>query len=70
MFWPILAASAAALGLIKLGSLMVIASVLLLTVKALLALIALGIVGVVGFIVWEKYGNRQDSPKGLIEDQQ
>jgi hypothetical protein len=60
MFWSLIAATAAAIGLIKLGSLMVIASVLMLTVKALLALIALGIVGIVGFVLWKKHGKQME----------
>lgn len=58
MFWAFIAATAGALGLIKPGSLMVLASVLMLTVKALLALIALGVTGIVGFAVWQKYGKK------------
>ena len=61
MFFPFLAASAASLGLIKIGSLIVINSVLMLTVKLLLVLLAMGVVGIVGYVVWGKYGNQQAS---------
>jgi hypothetical protein len=61
MFWPILAASAASLGLIKLGSLYVWVQILGLTVKALLALLAMGVAGFVGYVLWLEYGNQQAS---------
>jgi hypothetical protein len=70
MFWPILATSAAAIGLIELGRLSVLVIFLSMTVKLLLALLALGIVGGVGYVVWRKYGQRQASPKGMIEGNQ
>ena len=57
-FWPFLAASAASLGLIKLGSLYVWVQILGLTIKALLALLAMGVVGIIGYVLWREYGNR------------
>jgi hypothetical protein len=61
MFFPFLAASAASLGLIQLGSLYVWVQILGLTVKALLALIAMGVVGSVGYVLWREYGKQQAS---------
>jgi len=60
-FWPFLAASAASLGLIQLGSFYVWVQILGMTIKALLALIAMGVAGVVGFVLWREYGNRHAS---------
>ncbi len=65
-FWPFLAASAASLGLIKLGSLYVWVQILGMTIKALLALLAMGVAGIVGYVVWREYGNQQASAKGLL----
>lgn len=63
MFWPVVAASAAAVGLIKLGSLYVWVQNLGLTVKALLAMIAMGAVGITGYVALRKYGNHQMEAK-------
>jgi hypothetical protein len=68
MLFPFLAASAASLGLMQLGSLYVWVQILGLTAKALLAMLAIGVAGCVVYVLWREYGNRQPAAKMLIED--
>jgi membrane protein YdbS with pleckstrin-like domain len=71
MFWALLAAIAASLGLFQFGSLHVWVQILGMTIKVLLALVALGIVGIIGYVVW-KNGNaiwrKRGNAKGLSDD--
>lgn len=55
LIWQAALALLAAIGFIKLGSLMVLVAILALTVKVLLAVIVAGTLAIVGHYLWQRY---------------